>query len=524
MKPIYHFIQSLLLLALAFSLFSGCSEDVMDRINKDGDHTTEVPAKYTLADVITSTAFNGIGGDFNTYFASYVEHEVGISNQLYRAETRQGEPSSSTTFNNIWNSIYATLKNARIVVARCSEGGPQEGNYTTKGIGEVMEALNTGLLADAWGDTPYSQAALPTLNNGQPQYLNPGVDSQEAIYKALMQLLDDAIADLPQGDQHTTGSAGVYDLVYQGDSEKWIKLAYGLKARYTMHRLYRATDKSAELGKVLDYIGKSFTSADEQAAFAIYDVTNLNPLFDFQWSRDYFAASESMSKKLIARKDPRADRAFIDKNWMQVTPDSTSFYMAPNGTPKPVQYTYNTSVFVFSQTAPTLLLSYHELLFLKAEALCRLNRNNEAKVVLKDAVIAAIANFENSVNAAMKAPLVVSNGGLTETTAAITPEKAAGYFDTEVAPLFDANPLKETMVQKYIAFWGASGESTECYNDIRRMKANGENFVELQNPNPFPLRCPYGDEDVNANPNVNKLQGDGKFVYSEPVWWAGGKR
>ena len=54
--------------------------------------------------------------DFNTYFASYVEHEVGISNQLYRAETRTGEPSSSTTFNNVWENTYSVLKNARIIV------------------------------------------------------------------------------------------------------------------------------------------------------------------------------------------------------------------------------------------------------------------------------------------------------------------------------------------------------------------------------------------------------------------------
>lgn len=34
---------------------------------------------------ITSTAFSNIGGDFNHYFSSYVENEVGIFNQLYNA-------------------------------------------------------------------------------------------------------------------------------------------------------------------------------------------------------------------------------------------------------------------------------------------------------------------------------------------------------------------------------------------------------------------------------------------------------
>ena len=111
-----------------------------------------------------------------------------------------------------------------------------------------------------------------------------------------------------------------------------------------------------------------------------------------------------------------------------------------------------------------------------------------------------------------------------KTSDAITTEEAEDYFDNEVKTLFDANPLKETMIQKYIAFWGASGESTECYNDIRRMKAMGEDFVTLENPNPFPLRCPYGDGDVNANPNVEAAFGNGQYVYTDPVWWAGGSR
>lgn len=522
MKSIFNLTKGILSIAFVSITFISCSEDKMDEINKDRDHTTSVPAKFTLAEVITSTAFSNVGGDFNTYFASYVEHEVGISNQLYRAETRQGEPSSSTTFNNIWGNLYSNLKNARIVVARCSEGGPQAGNYTTKGMGEVLVALNSGLIADAFGNAPYSQAALPSLANGQPQYMTPEVDTQESIYQSIMTSLDNAIADLPQGDQHATGSAGSYDLLYGGNAEKWLKLAYGLKARYTMHLLPRSTNVKEDMEEVLEYINHSFTSVDDQAAFAIYDATNINPLFDFQWSRDYFAASKSMSEKLISRNDPRARRVFVDVDWTQVAPED--FYAAPNGEPEPVQYRYNTSIFVFSQTAPTLLMSYHELMFLKAEALCRLNRLDEAEVALKEAVVAAIANLEVSVDAALKAPSVVQYGGITETTDAITPQETEEYFNSTIKPLFDANPLQEVMIQKYLAFFGASGESTECYNDIRRMKALNTEYVKLNNKNRFPLRCPYGDDDVNANPNVQKLQGDGSYVYSEPVWWAGGNR
>ena len=35
---------------------------------------------------------------------------------------------------------------------------------------------------------------------------------------------------------------------------------------------------------------------------------------------------------------------------------------------------------------------------------------------------------------------------------------------------------------------------------------------------------PYGNSDVVSNPEVKAAYGDGQYVYSEPVWWAGGTR
>ncbi len=505
-------------------LVVSCSEDVMDDINKDINHTQDAPAKFIIADVITSTAFSNAGGDINTYTSAYVEHEVGTDNQLYRAEHRQGEPSAASTYNNVWGGLYGTLRNARLVIEKCDVGGSQEGNQITKGVAEILAAYNSAIIADMFGDTPWSQAALPS-ETGAPEFMNPKIDTQEEIYAGIMKYLDDAIIDVQGTDAHASGSLGSFDLMFNGNKAKWLKFAYGLKARYTMRLLKKSTNAQSTLEKVIEYADKSFQSADEQAAFAIYDASNLNPLFDFQWSRDGLAASESMSEKLIARNDPRLRRVFVGANWSQVEGvDDANFYMAPNGENEQVKYEYNTSAFVYSQTAPTLLMSYHEVLFLKAEALSRLNRTDEAADVLKEAVIAAIANTEINVSAAMTSPTVGGYGGLEETTDAITADEAGTYFDTEVMPLFTANPLKETMNQKYLAFFGASGESTECYNDIRRLKGLGENLITLKNPNEFPLRLPYGNDDTTTNPEVKAAYGTGQYVYTEAVWWAGGTR
>ena len=509
-----HIWKRILFLALGFTALASCSEDAMDRVNKDNDHTTSAPAKFVLADVITSTAFSGVGGDLNTYFSVYTEHTVGIDNQLYNAEIRDGEPSVSSTFNNVWGELYSTLKNARITILLASN--EVYANYTTRGMAEVLAAISSGLITDAFGNTPYSQAALPELENGRPKFMNPDIDAQEAIYQSIMKYLDDAIVDLPKGD--VKDPVKEYDLLYKGDGKKWIKLAYGLKARYTMHLLARSQNRQADLQKVLEYVDKSFKSLDEQAAFSVYNKDNWNPLFAFFDSREALAASKSFWDKLVERKDPRLRRLFCNTDGVQIKgADDKSLLMAPNGTADPIRGHYNTPIFVYSRVCPTMLMSYHELLFLKAEALARLNKTAEAEAALKEAFVAAIANAELGVSAAI-------NVGVEKTSEAITEKEAEEYFDKNVKPLFTANPVREVMVQKYLAMLGAFGESTECYNDIRRMKTLKEDFVKLSNPKPFPQRAPYGDSDVLANPKVKEAYGNGQYVYSDPVWWAGGNR
>ena len=514
-------MKRLYLSLLAGGIFAlgmvSCSEDTMDTVNKDENHTTTAPAKYIMADVLTSTAFYNVGGDLNTYTSIYVEHEAGVDNQLLRAEMRNGEPSMASTFNNTWGNIYKTLLNCKLVVSKSYENNDR----MARAAGQVMGAYNWALLTDMFGDVPFTEAL--NINNLQPK-----LDSQESIYKAVNDSLDAAIAILETSPSNTLGS---YDFVYGGSAESWLKFAYGLKARYTMRLLARSANKNADLEKVLEYAGKSFTSSDEQAAFNVYDANNLNPLFDFEWSRDGLSGRLSAFKKLTERNDPRADRIYFDSYYWNhysaadFTAADSELELFENGVSEGIKYYYPYTVYMYSQLASTLLLSYHEILFLKAEALCRLGRANEAEPILKEAIEVAFANTEASVVAAMNAPSVLQYGGLDDITdGALSDADADQYFDTSVKPLFDANPLKEVMNQKYLAFWGASGESTETYNDIRRMKALGEDFVKLANPKKFPLRCPYGSDDVLANPNVNAAQGDGQYVYTENVWWAGGSR
>ena len=67
----YTIIKGFFAVGVLSVVLSGCSEDAMDRINKDHGHTQSVAGRFILTDVITSTAFSNAGGDLNTYPVSY---------------------------------------------------------------------------------------------------------------------------------------------------------------------------------------------------------------------------------------------------------------------------------------------------------------------------------------------------------------------------------------------------------------------------------------------------------------------
>ena len=247
------------LLAVSFltaTIASACTEDAMDKINENPNNPLDAPAKFLITDLGVSTAFSTVGGDFSLYSSVYIEHETGISNQLYRAEVRSGEPTTATTYNNAWINVYSNIKNAKIVIKKCEEDPSEKGNVVTEAIAKILLAYNGAVAADVFGNTPYSQTGI--LNpDGTPMYMQPKIDTQESIYQEVMQNLDDAITLLNNGtakDAGLSGAVGSKDLIYGSNTSTqasmWLKTAYALKARYTMRLLNKSANKTTDLQNI----------------------------------------------------------------------------------------------------------------------------------------------------------------------------------------------------------------------------------------------------------------------------------
>jgi len=479
-----HFI--LVCLVLTILSLQSCSEDKMDDINKNQNNPEFMESRYIITDVMVSTAFSVTGSDLAFFAAVYTELLGGGHAQFYNAQERIGEPTANTTYNNSWNRIYQNLNSLKIIEKKCSPGGEEAGNYHTLGIAQVLKSYNLAVLTDLFGDVPYSEALSPTSN---PQ---AKLDKQEDIYSEIFRLLDAAIENLEK--ESTFASLGKQDLIYAGgDTKSWIRAAYGLKARYLM----RLSARKADYQGVIDNVEKSFTSSAEDFSFENASVEY--PFYAFYIARNALFSSKTYCDLMqsLDTIDPRLKDYFIPVKGEIVLLDHAKPVTQSQGVYSPSGLSYGTPNSMENRANAIYLMSYHELLFLKAEAQARLG-NSEAVHTLQLAVDAGLNKKQQF--------------------------KYPNYKREIPSSLTGQALLKRIASEKYLSFFEV--ESLEAYNDIRRWKAMGENLIELKHKDPtkFPKRFTYGNSDVSNNPHVRAAYGDGNYVYIEDVWWAGGTR
>ena len=486
----------------------------MDDINKKPDNPANdmINPALQLTDGIMSTGYTTVSGNLAWGASSLTEQLVGVGmNQFYDLEIRNvSQTASSSTYNNEWNGTYYNIYNLKLAVAKSEEGGAYSEYVDVRGMSKVLLALNYGVLTDLFGDIPCSEAT----ENTQPK-----VDKQQDVYTTIFSYLDGAIADLESAKADGVAFAGSQDILYNGDLDKWIAFAYALKARYNLHLM--AVDQNAaanalaaaQKAKELGFDGAEITG------FTSYASSNCNPWAAFWGDRNYNAASKTVADLMNDRNDPRIDVYATPWAYQGVVlatgvavpgnlEDARTVYGTAEGEGFALPAWLNVYSFAEGEAASIHLMSKAELYFILAELEARNGADySEDFAVAVEASFADYGNFGVAVNGT-----------------------AADYV-ASLSSRLSENALKEIMIQKYLS--QCRDEQIETYNDFRRMEAlgNAGDYVQKTNGyntqggnNRWPVRYPYGNSDVIANPNVADLYGDGMYVFTEKVWWAGGTR
>lgn len=113
------------------------------------------------------------------------------------------------------------------------------------------------LITDIHGDVPYSEAGKGFLE----EKFNPRYDTQEEIYNDFFTELKTAGNNLDASKDKITG-----DVIYNGDVNKWKKLANSLRLRFAMRISNVAPQKAQqEFEAALQDEGGIFQSSDDDA-------------------------------------------------------------------------------------------------------------------------------------------------------------------------------------------------------------------------------------------------------------------
>lgn len=126
-----------------------------------------------------------------------------------------------------WSGYYGILRNIDEFHKKAVEG-----EYTFhEGVALVMKAYTFGMIADLWGDAPYSEALKAEEGS---EFFKPKYDSQRDIYLGILADLETANTLLSQSSGSYSNISSTQDLLYKGDVTKWRKLANSLALRYYM--------------------------------------------------------------------------------------------------------------------------------------------------------------------------------------------------------------------------------------------------------------------------------------------------
>jgi hypothetical protein len=171
--------------------------------------------------------------------------------------------SDASAANWPWQAWYV---NTAVNLEPMEVAAEKVGAYHYIGVGKIMKAWGFGYIADFYGLAPYKD--FDKADN-----ITPSFDDAEYIYSQIIPLLDEAVSDLNKTQLPAAPALSKGDTYNGGDVSKWIKLAYGLKARFLSHLNKKSTYNP---DAVLEALEKAAKTATESTVYQYVDDPNVS--------------------------------------------------------------------------------------------------------------------------------------------------------------------------------------------------------------------------------------------------------
>lgn len=360
-------------------------------------------------------------------------------------------------------------------------------NYTA--IAMIMKSWTFSLITDIWGDIPYTDALQADKKTYSPKY-----DAQKDIYAGIIKKLEEANNMIVTDKFPVLG-----DILNKGDMIRWKKFANSLSLRL-LNRMQGKTDApidvNAEVARILNNPSKYPVIENNAEIIRLNYLAaqpNTNPIYVNRISRDDFRVSKTLVDYLKENNDKRLE-VYANKA------EATGEYVGiPNGLPNAVSLGLNKTSKVGSYftaaTAPAILISYSELLFIKSELAHKgVTAAGNAQKNYEDAIAASYGQYDLNLNADFLAKVAYEGG-------------TKGY--------------EQILTQKWVALFG---QGIEAWTEQRRTEIPSLKAPEASVNNgkiPTRLAYPLSEEALNYdNYSAALANQKGENNMQMKLWWA----
>src|SRR6266550_4724407 len=472
-------------------------------INQNPNGPQDVPPPSILPSVIQTlannvdgvTSLNIRGGGLWVQYYSQIQYRD-EDKFIVRSGTSGG-----------WGMYSSVVEDAQRMITKGKASG-FTANWTA--VGRIMKSYAYGVMTEAMGDLPYSQALKGD------SLLHPAYDTQASIYDSLFANLALANSEFDFGSTAVGFETG--DLLYGGDMAQWQKFANSLRLRLAMHLSNANPTKAAsEVAAAVAAAGGVFTSnADNAQLMYLATSPNQNPIYGdaHVGNRDDYGLSRSFVDTLNSWNDPRLPV------YAQLPPADTVppfvYRGLPNGlldgekidTLDALKYISRIGA-LWRETpdAPLVLLSYSEVLFLKAEA--------AERGWIPGGTAAAATFYTDAITASMQQYGVAP--------AAITTYLGQAKVGYDAAGATLTGHLQQIAFQKWLSMYMQGPEAwTEWRRTLVPTIVAGCHAVLDQ----IPERLPYDDQETVLNKaNVDAAVAAQGFTafndISKALWFTG---
>lgn len=482
--------------ALALALAAAACDKGLTELNVDPNNPPFVAAPSILPEAEQAAVNRALGSNFNLTM-------MGLWSQSYAKIQYIDEDRyalRSTTIDNHWDGFYSdALQDFKTIV----EQGDSMSRPNWSAIGTIMQQWTFQIVTDTWGDVPYSEA-LQGEANTRPKY-----DAQKDIYYGMLSRLAAATGMIDvaatggttcDANHPTHCSFGSEDAIYGGDMAAWRRFSNSLRLRMAM-RISNVdpTKAKAEFLAALAAPGGVFTQNGHNAALHYTGaVPSDNPIYAvFHEGQRYDQViAKATVDSLLHLSDPRL-QVYADpapngcagggvycgwQNGSTSGPAPNFFALSPIG-----------AAFKENPAAPSVMMTWAEVLFLRAEAAARGWTAEDPATLYRDGIRASMEQYgigESAINAYLAQPSVAYAG------------------------------LKSIYLQKWIALYGNGPEQfaswrREHYPGLTPAAASSEQKV------PYRVFYPASEQSTNQeNWSAAVAANGGGTLYDKPVWWA----